>query len=599
MKRKYNYFLLLALHFFILSVQGQNVSLFEQFNGRYDFTFVGNTLNPQENTFQIFPNILTQSQANISLNSDDTLLKAYLYWAGSGDGDFEVFLNDTEFVAERSFSLIRDINGVLFTYFSAFCDITDYVNQNGNGEYIFSGLDNTSFLPLHFQRRTNFAGWAIILVYSNPDLPLNQINLYDGLQAVPESLEITLSSLNVIDNQDAKIGFLAWEGDVGIAVNETLRINGTILSNPPLNPANNAFNGTNSVTGSSSTYNMDLDIYTIQDNIQPGDTSAEITLTSDQDFVMINAVVTKLNSQIPDATVVIDQFEQKCDSRLIEVSYTVFNVNATNPLPAQTPLAFYANGQLIATNQTQQIIPIGGSESGTVVLNIPNTIDSDFELIVSVDDIGNGTGIVMEINENNNTDSANLSLWVSPILETNRYFETCNLGFGKGNFDLNEIALALLTTTTDILTFHYTEAEALSGENPISPTGLFEVQNQITLYVKVQNTHCETLISIILRVKNCPPTVYNWISANNDGYNDSFYISGLRDVFLNFSISIYNRWGIKVWTGNQQTENWKGEVIHFRSWSGATAPDGTYFYVLDLNDPDYPNPFTGFLYLTR
>jgi hypothetical protein len=42
-------------------------------------------------------------------------------------------------------------------------------------------------------------------------------------------------------------------------------------------------------------YNMDLDVYT-QNNINIGDTSAQIQLTSGQDFVMINAIVTKLNS---------------------------------------------------------------------------------------------------------------------------------------------------------------------------------------------------------------------------------------------------------------------------------------------------------------
>jgi hypothetical protein len=62
----------------------------------------------------------------------------------------------------------------------------------------------------------------------------------------------------------------------------------------------NAFNGTNSFTGST-LYNMDLDVYNIQNN-NIGDTSAQIQLTSGQDFVMINAIVTKLNSQLPDAT---------------------------------------------------------------------------------------------------------------------------------------------------------------------------------------------------------------------------------------------------------------------------------------------------------
>jgi hypothetical protein len=41
-------------------------------------------------------------------------------------------------------------------------------------------------------------------------------------------------------------------------------------------------------------------------------------LTSGQDFVMINAIVTKLNSQLPDATLRINNIDLACDSEKIE-----------------------------------------------------------------------------------------------------------------------------------------------------------------------------------------------------------------------------------------------------------------------------------------
>jgi hypothetical protein len=46
-----------------------------------------------------------------------------------------------------------------------------------------------------------------------------------------------------------------------------------------------------------------------KNNIKIGDTSAKIQLTSGQDFVMINSIVTKLNSQLPDATIRIPSIE--------------------------------------------------------------------------------------------------------------------------------------------------------------------------------------------------------------------------------------------------------------------------------------------------
>lgn len=601
MKRKYNYFLLSWLIFFGLGfVKAQNVSLYEQFNGRYDFTFIGNTLNPVENTFQLSPDILTESAAELNLSPDVTLLKAYLYWAGSGDGDFEVELNGQSISAQRNFGLTRTFNGVDFTYFSAFADITSFIESNGNGTYTFSGLDNTSFLPSHFPRRTNFAGWAIILVYFHPDLPLNQINLYDGLQGVPQELSITLSSLNVIDNQAAKIGFLAWEGDVNIAVNETLRINGSILSNPPLNPANNAFNGTNSVNGNTELFNMDLDIYDIQNNIQPGDQSAEISLTSGQDFVMINAVITKLNSQVPDAVIAIKETNLPCDSRLLSFDFRVTNLaTATNPLPTNTPIAIYVNNVLIAQAQTQNSLGIGESVSFSMTVELPVEIPDEFELKLVVDDNGLGESTVNEINEVNNSDITTIRFIFSNQLPDLSPIISCNKGFQVGQFDLIALTTQPFFTAFESYSFHETEEDAQNGLNPIFITSVYEVTTPKTLFVRLDESPCPAFTKVELLTENCPPTVYNFISANEDGWNDYFFVKGLRNIFLDFKIEIFNRWGKLIWTGSQQTEDWRGETTEPIEWNGTISADGTYYYVIHLNDPNYRTPLQGYLYITR
>ena len=255
----------------------QSISLYNQFNGRYDFTFVGNTLNPAENSFQLSPSIFTTSDATLTLASGDVIESAYLYWAGCGTGDFDVKLNGVDINATRTFSNVLDQGApYIFNFFSAFTDVTSQVQATGNGIYTLSDLDVSPFIDHHALNSTNFAGWALIVVYKNPALPLNQLNIYDGMQVVSNlqnNLNVILNALNVIDNVDAKIGFLAWEGDSGIPIPgssliESLRINGNVISNPPLNPGNNAFNGTNSETNSSQLYNMDLDIYDIQNNIQ-------------------------------------------------------------------------------------------------------------------------------------------------------------------------------------------------------------------------------------------------------------------------------------------------------------------------------------------
>ena len=72
----------------------QDISLFQQFNGRYDYTAIGNTLNTSENGNFAVCEILTSSSADLALLDNQTIIAAYIYWAGSGDGDFDISVNN-------------------------------------------------------------------------------------------------------------------------------------------------------------------------------------------------------------------------------------------------------------------------------------------------------------------------------------------------------------------------------------------------------------------------------------------------------------------------------------------------------------------------
>ena len=583
-------------------LQGQNVTFYEQINGRYDFTFVGNTLNTGENNVQATLSYLTSSSANLNLGSNDVVHRAYLYWAGSGMGDFNVKLNGEDINASRTFSHSRNIFGTLYHFFGAFADITTLIQNTGNGVYTFSDLDIVADLSAHFIYRTNFSGWAIVIVYENTNLPLNQINIYDGMEGIPNEINITLDNLNVIDNVGSKIGFIAWEGDSQWAENETLQINNNILSNPPLNPANNAFNSTNSVTGSNQLYNMDLDIYPVENNIAIGDASADIKLTSGSpiggDFVLINTIITKFNSQLPDATIVINDYEATCNSRDITIDFTVSNLNSTSDLQANTPITFYINGNPINTIYTQNIVPIGESENGIVTLTIPSTFGLNFTLVAVVDDSGNGTGIVTELIETNNSFEIEIDFNVSPDFNALPNIRNCNLGLTRGIFDFSSYEELVKTNPLHEVSFHESLDDATQNLNPIFNISNFEaITTPKEIYVRIDNEGCYAITQFLLETYNCPPTIYNAVSANNDGMNDGFFIDGLRDVFTNFELLIFNRWGKHLWTGNNNKPDWDGYVSE--GVGSKQAPEGTYFYILYLNDPDYTEPLTGYLYLTR
>jgi gliding motility-associated-like protein len=599
------YFLFIVLFGVIFITNGQNVSLYNQFNGRFDFTFIGNTLNVQPNGANDPCLLLPSSDATLNLSPTDVIENAYLYWAGSGTGDFNVKLNGIDITSQRNFSAIQSSNGNPF--FSAFADVTTQLQTTGNGLYTFSDLDVSPFLnpDTYCNNGTNFSGWAIVIVFGNPTLPLNQINVYDGLEAlstavvnVQDQLIINLGNLNVLDNSGAKLGFVAWEGDANIANQESLLINGNIINNPPLNPGNNAFNGTNSITGSSSLYNMDLDIYDIQNYISIGNSTVEVKMTTAQDFVLINTIVTKLNSQLPDATVAINSVENQCDSRTIVVNYTISNLNCTNPLPAQTPISIYINNQLLQTTTNNAEIPVDGSISSQITLVIPNLIPDTFEIKFVVDDTGNGTGIVAELIETNNTFSISNTFWISPTFNTLESLISCNEGFTRGTFDFSSYEELVKTNSNDTVQFYETIENATNGVNPIlNTTNYVAIATPKEIFIRIDNENCFSITSFLLTTRNCPPKVYNYISANNDTYNDNLTIDGLYDIFLDFKIEIYNRWGRLIWIGNQNTDKWTGQVKD--GIGSENAPDGTYFYLLFLNDIDYPEPLKGFLYLNH
>ena len=580
--------------FFIITypLLAQDVSLYQQFNGRYDYTAIGNTINTEENGTSGPCTILNSSSANLTLDSNQNVIAAYLYWAGSGYGDFNISINDIAIVAERTFNDSLDTERV---FFAAFADITTIITNQGNSEYTISNFDLSSVIDPYCPTGTNFGGWAITVIYEDENLPLNQLNVYDGLQSVPDFLSITLENLDVLDNENAKIGFIAWEGDSAIAVNEQLTINGTVISNYPLNPANNAFNGTNSFTGESNLYNMDIDVYSIQNHINIGDTSATIALTSGQDFVMINNVITVLNSQLPDATITLDGDTVNCGDQTIQVFYTVHNNNSTANLPANTPIAFYSNGILIGSSQTVNIIPINGSESSSILLNLPEDSGSISTITAVVDDDGTSIGVVTETNESNNSAFRDIELLLVPEITILPNLIGCNEGFEIATYNLLD-AIDTNTYNIDNISFYRSLDDLEMGFNAIlMPTDYNNVSNTETIYVRLLTSSCYEIFQFNLTIENCPPYIPQGFSPNNDTKNDWFNIQGLYDIFTDHELQIYNRYGELIFIGDNN-KPWYGKINRGLNNRGNIVPVGTYYYILNLNDQNY-QPFMGWVYV--
>ncbi len=85
--------------------------------------------------------------------------------------------------------------------------------------------------------------------------------------------------------------------------------------------------------------------------------------------------------------------------------------------------------------------------------------------------------------------------------------------------------------------------------------------------------------------------IYTALSPNGDGANDVFFIGGI-DFYPNNRLCIFNRWGNQVHVERAYNNTWEG------TWNEKDLPDGTYYYILELND-DENRIFKGFLELYR
>ena len=515
----------------------QNISLFNQLNGHLDYTAIGNTLNKSENNGSSSCKINTDSSATLNLSPTQTVEAAYLYWAGSGSGDFNVTLNTTEITSSRNFAYSV---GTRRHFFAAFADVTTLIQSQGNGLYTFSDLDIVNVSSPNCSPSTNFAGWAITIIYSDPALPFSQLNVYDGLETVPRSITIQLDNLNVIDTTGAKVGFIAWEGDAGLAFNEVLQINGITLSNRPLNPANNAFNGTNSFTNDSNLYNMDIDVYSIENAINAGDTSAVIQLTSGQDLVMVNNIITVLNSQLPDASVTIDSVDQRCNPRELTIEYTVRNLNSMRLLPANTPIAFYVDTVLVAQAQTTNDIPVDGTESNTITFTSDPLLLDPINLTIVVDDNGSGTGIISEISETNNTAFTSIVADPLPIANQPPDLEDCDYNLdGELKFDITpQTALILGNQNPSNFTVSYYEnmRDAESGNSPLELTPTVVYTKSIVAKIVNNTTQCVNYTSFNLIVNPLPIVKQTHIITQCDTNYDGLTVFNIED----FEVEIFD-----------------------------------------------------------
>ncbi len=110
---------------------------------------------------------------------------------------------------------------------------------------------------------------------------------------------------------------------------------------------------------------------------------------------------------------------------------------------------------------------------------------------------------------------------------------------------------------------------------------------------------CKSLnpLEVVVTLEACDEydiEIYDGFSPTGNGINDTFKITNLRELYPNFKVEFFNRWGNLIYTANAAKPDWNGRL----HGDGELSPTGVYFFIIHFNKNDR-KPIQRSLYLSR
>jgi len=323
------------------------------------------------------PSTFNATRATLTLPAGSTVLWAGLYWGGSRGGSIpppnpanigQVLLRygTGSYVPVNATQIDTGIAHPQDPY-SAFADVTSFVQAHGSGDYWVANLQAS--------RGTvgggTFAGWSLVVVYSDPSEPLRNLTVYDGFlnqgaSSPPTTITVSGFITPLTGPVTGRVGFVAQEGDRGL-VGDRLRMATT--SNPTGidlsgsgRPSNNFFNSSTTFTARSPNFHnllgFDFDILDVSGILGNGDTSATFTFYTNGDGYYPQVLTFSVDVFIPDLVTTFAKTVQDLNGGDVlpgdVLEYTgqdgATNVVLRDPIPTHTQ---YVPGSLqVLTNAT-------------------------------------------------------------------------------------------------------------------------------------------------------------------------------------------------------------------------------------------------------
>lgn len=211
--------------------------------------------------------------------------------------------------------------------------------------------------------------------------------------------------------------------------------------------------------------------------------------------------------------------------------------------------------------------------SNDVIPLLPTTSDNGIEGTWTPAVINNSTNGEYTFTPSNNPCSGNVTVNIivnlAPQIEIIQGCET-------------SIYIVIVTADDDV-TYQWLD----SSNNTLGTSNSVMIPNAGDYKIIATRNNCSAELEFNVANVNCLKVIPKGISPNSDGSNDSFDLSSF-DVN---NLAIYNRYGLKVYSLNNYSNQWFGQTD-----KGDELPDGTYYYLINFNSGENK---TGWIYINR
>jgi len=139
-------------------------------------------------------------------------------------------------------------------------------------------------------------------------------------------------------------------------------------------------------------------------------------------------------------------------------------------------------------------------------------------------------------------------------------------------------------------TFTWVPDTLLNNATIANPIADPDVTTWFTLFVTAPNGCVDTDSVLVTVVPSI--VVPSGFTPNGDGQNEIWQIDFI-DLFPDCEVEVYSRWGEQLFRSVGYKQPWDGR------YRDGAVPVGTYYYVIELNDERFPEPYTGPLTVIR